>query len=96
MQELVNYCEWEWTQMNGIDGVRVVGPNGNCIFLPTTGVRDGSSLISDGYDGFCWSSTPDYGYVDDGVAYGLGFDDDNNYVAYHGRYFGLTIRPVSE
>ena len=35
--ELVNMCTWEWTSVNGVNGCKVTGPNGNSIFLPASG-----------------------------------------------------------
>ena len=37
--ELRNNCTWTWTTLNGVDGYRVTGPNGNSIFLPAAGFR---------------------------------------------------------
>ncbi len=94
--ELLNNCTWEWTALNGINGYKVTGPNGNHIFLPAAGYRYGSSLSSGGNDGRYWSSTPiDYGY--DGRAFGHGFFDDYDGVNWgYDRYNGLTVRPVAE
>lgn len=36
-QELFEECEWIKEPLNGHNGFRVVGPNGNSIFLPVTG-----------------------------------------------------------
>lgn len=33
MQELIDNCSWEWTQVNNVHGYKVIGPNGNSIFL---------------------------------------------------------------
>ena len=52
MQELIDHCEWEWTEVNGVNGSRVIGPNGSCIFLPAAGARGGSSLYNDGDHGY--------------------------------------------
>lgn len=38
-QELVDKCQWEWTQENGHYGYRVTGRNGNSIFLPSGGMK---------------------------------------------------------
>ena len=35
--ELYNKCKWEKTTLNGIAGFKVIGPNGNSIFMPATG-----------------------------------------------------------
>lgn len=47
MQELVDKCTWEWTQINGINGYKVTGPNGNSIFLPATGFKNGRNTYYD-------------------------------------------------
>ena len=94
MQELEKYCEWEWTQVNGKYGSKVIGPNGNSIFFPAAGYRDGSSLDDPGYDGYYWISTPYSVYVNN--AYYLHFDGAGKNVGGSRRYYGLTVRPVSE
>ena len=96
MEELVEHCEWEWTQVNGVNGAKVIGPNGSSIFLPAAGYRNGSSLGNAGGNGYYWSSTPsdyDYGVYD---AYYLFFDD--GYEGVYGRYrtHGRTVRPITE
>ena len=95
-RELLDNCEWEWTTQNDVNGCKVTGPNGNSIFLPAAGYRYGSSLSSDGYDGYYWSSTPDVSYFDD-YAYCLYFYYGGEYVDwYYNRIYGLTIRPITE
>ena len=95
MRELVDHCEWEWTQLNGVNGARVIGPNGSCIFLPAAGIRYGSSLLDAGDGGYYWSSTPDGSY-NDGIAYDLLFSDGYDRVYYGGRNGGQTVRPITE
>ena len=96
MEELVEHCEWEWTQVNGVNGAKVIGPNGSCIFLPAAGFRDGSSIFHDGYDGFYWSSTPYDYYYDLNYAYNLYFITGDEDVNLSYRYYGLTVRPITE
>ena len=36
-EELINECKWEWSNANANYGVKIIGPNGNSIFLPTDG-----------------------------------------------------------
>ena len=98
MQELVDHCEWEWTQVNGVYGSKVIGPNGSCIFLPAAGRRYGTSLSLDGSNGYCWSSTPygSYDYYYDYDAYYLNFNDGYENVDYYGRNCGQTVRPITE
>ena len=96
MEELVEHCEWEWTQVNGVNGAKVIGPNGSCIFLPAAGFRYAYALYDDGGIGYCWSSTP-YDSDGDDIAYNLRFDDGGEGVYWvYSRSIGLTVRPVSE
>lgn len=37
MRELVNGCEWRSATVNGVNGTRVTGSNGNSILIPNTG-----------------------------------------------------------
>ncbi len=98
MHELLEHCEWELTQLNGVNGAKGIGPNGNSIFLPAAGGRDGSSLDGGGYLGNSWSSTPnDYDYYHDLYAYCLYFEDGSEYVFWgYVRYNGLPVRPITE
>ena len=102
--ELMNKCTWTWTTQNGVKGYKVTGPNGNSIFLPAAGSREGSSLQGTGEYGCYWSSKPFF-YRDDldemwldqtHYAYELYFDDGEVYVNFDDRYYGLSVRPVSE
>ena len=93
-EELLNRCTWKWTTQNGVNGYRVTGPNGNSIFLPAAGYRDGSSLYSAGSNGYYWSSTPDESGSDS--AYYLGFDGGGHGVNWSDRLYGRSVRPVTE
>ena len=97
MQELLDYCEFEWIQVNGVYGSKVIGPNGSCIFLPAAGFRDGSSLGDASSNGGYWSSTP-YDYSNDRyLAYNLVFDDGYEDVGWYcDRTYGMPVRPITE
>ena len=93
--ELRNKCSWEWTQVNGVNGQMVTGPNGNSIFLPAA--CDPSLVYPeyvDSYGGY-WScslytSDPDFeSYQILFFPYGTGW-------SYNDRFFGFSVRPVSE
>ena len=58
MEELVKKCYWKRIVLSGINGYKVIGPNGNSIFLPFTGHYEGMSLKDVGTHGCYWSSTP--------------------------------------
>ena len=99
-QELRGKCSWEWITKDGKDGeegykgFKVTGPNKNSIFLPVAGYRNGPSLYDAGQLGYIWTSAP---YEEDAEkAFRLHFAETSRYVAWGRRYYGRTIRPVSE
>ena len=95
IKELCNKCSWQWTEVNGIKGQKVTGPNGNSIFLPAAGYRYGTDVYSRGSIGYCWSATS--GEYDSNDAYSLDFGSGYDYWdAWSLRYFGHTVRPVTE
>ena len=57
IDELCDYCLWQWTQLNGVNGQLVTGPNGNSLFLPAAGYKSGGSLYSEGKSGYYWMRT---------------------------------------
>lgn len=104
-EELVTKCLWEWTNMNGINGYKVTGPNGKSIFLPAAGSMLEYGVHFNEQDGVYLTSTlnpknPQECFV-------LGFtgiyeDELDGYVSegsqevFPGeRYIGHTIRPVA-
>ena len=67
IKELLRFCSRQWTQVNGVNGTIVTGPNGNSIFLPASGYRysSGGYLYDVGSISCCWSASPknyNYGY----------------------------------
>ena len=92
--ELREKCKWEWTTLNGVKGYKVTGPNGNSIFLPAAGYKNGSDVYSAGSEGYYWSKTLSAksdkarcwrfysSYVGDNI--------------YENRNHGLSVRPVCE
>lgn len=69
MKELLNNCTWTPETVNGHNGFRVTGPNGNSIFLPDTGSNysfeelAGKDIIydmdiRDSREGNYWCGTP--------------------------------------
>jgi len=82
--ELRTKCTWTWTTQNGVEGIKVTGPNGNSIFLPA----------ASGSKGEYWSSSLDtyqphaawYVFI-----YTSSFSESSSW-----RCNGLSIRPVSK
>ena len=93
-QELVDNCTWTWTTQNGVKGYKVKSKkNGNNIFLPAAGYRDGSSLHDAGYRGYYWSSSPSEEWY---FAYYFAFESSEYFYAWDNRFCGSSVRPVTK
>ena len=57
--ELVKECTFELQTLNDVVGYKVIGPNGNSIFLPLAGYKYNSSYDYDTTRGYYWSGTSD-------------------------------------
>lgn len=97
MQELIDKCTWIWTEINGVNGYEVTGPNGHHIFLPAAGNFDGQSVNNIGSYGGYWTSTPNT-ENSNSMAGSLFFYGSDSYkihnIQWSNRYSGRTIRPV--
>ena len=94
-KELLDECGWEWTELNGVNGYRVTGPNGNSIFLPAASFRRGTELNDRGMFGHYWSSSL-YDYYSS-IAYSLYFNADYQvWSSDDTRSNGNSVRPVCE
>ncbi|MBO5915996.1 MAG: InlB B-repeat-containing protein [Bacteroidales bacterium] len=89
--ELVEKCEWTWTEYLGVYGYDVKGPNGNRMFLPH--YKEASDMLSDRWF-YRWSSNclnnNDTYYNPEEFAYTMsesGFGEAR-------RSFGLFVRAV--
>ena len=94
IKELCNKCTWTWTKVNGVDGQKITGPNGNSIFLPATGYREGTGISSRGSYGDYWPSTlrEDRSFDAHYIYFGSnGWEWSSNY-----RYKGRSVRPVAD
>lgn len=97
ISELVENCSWRWTSVRGVYGYIVTGPNGNSIFLPAAGDRNGYDAEECGLSGYYWCGTSAYDYGDyyGDSAYLLSFSDgENGDVYYAARSWGFSVRPV--
>jgi len=95
MQELIDNCKWEWTEVNGVKGCKATGPNGNSIFLPAAGYYADSKLNDKGTRGAYWSSSHSGSITYN--ANDLDFFSNNPPSLNHdSRMFGLSVRPVSD
>ena len=95
-KELLNNCNCQWTTQNGVKGMRFTSKrNGNSIFFPAAGWREGASTHSAGKEGYYWSSTPSESITQ--YAYYLYFNSEGSAITnWFYRSRGRTVRPVVE
>ena len=97
-QELLDNCEWEWTNdynSTGVHGYIVWDTyfHKTHIFLPSGGYRNGTSLYDGGSGGYYWSSS----LVADGPRCGRSLYFRSccvNPDYWNGRGYGFSVRPV--
>ena len=99
LEELRLNCTWLWTEKNGVNGCKVIGPNGASLFLPAAGLYTDSSLKYVGRDGCYWSLTLAPFYIDGNgpiptSANTLEFDQWSLEGFSFSRNVGLTVRAV--
>ena len=93
IEELVEYCTYEYTSLNDVEGEQFTGLNGGTIFLPSAGYRKGDGLSHPEEYGDYWSSTPIPSST--GNAYCLYFNKDEAGCNHFNRANGRSVRPVS-
>ena len=93
MEELLNNCTNVWTSINGVNGRKFTGPNGNSIFMPAAGHYYDTMLLDGDTDGFYWTSSV---YSDNAnYSWVIRFSSSNCVVSHpHYRYSGHPVRPV--
>ena len=95
INELYNssYTTTAWTTQNGVYGRKITSKsNGNSIFLPAAGYRDGTGLDYAGRDGYYWSRSLHTYYSYE--AYNLDFSSSDIDTYYDYRFYGYSVRPV--
>ena len=96
-KELVDECEWNWTELNGVNGYSVVGKNGNSIFLPASGVRGAADVVKNDMIGGFWSSTLCNAAETSGdFAMAVYFFSESRAVDKGGRWMGRAVRAVAK
>lgn len=93
-EELRDNCKWLWTNRNGVNGNKVIGPNGNSIFLPASGFRSRTDIFTKEEGGDYWSCSlqphsNNYAcsFYFGNCVYGSDIGD---------RVLGMSVRPVCE
>lgn len=92
MKELIEDCDWRWKVLNNISGMEIVGPNGNSIFIPASGIAIDDEYIGGlGESGSYWSATSSSSVE---YASRLCFSESSHFTCYSKRSMLINIRPV--
>ena len=93
IKELIDQCTWTWTTQEEVNGYKVVGPNGNSIFLPVTGYGYMTYHMQPKNEARYWSSSLQ---AVDMTTHGQGVyfkASEISWGSYY-RYLGCAVRPV--
>lgn len=91
ISELIEKTTQEWTTVDGVEGMRFTASNGNSIFLPGAGYRDGENIVADGA-GYYWSG--EVSSIQNDYANTVTFNSSNVKTGFSKRHLGLSVRPV--
>ncbi len=92
LQELRKKCKWKWTTVNGVNGYRITGKNGNSIFLPAAGLYfDSEAFAQPGKVGGYWSSSL---WMESPFANGIQFKRSSKKKTAYQRIIRQSVRPV--
>ena len=81
-------CVQEETTINGVKGLKIIGPNDNFIFLPYAGYRYETELSNQGSSGWYWTETYNEGQWSKALGIPMSFVDVEP------REIGHSVRPV--
>ena len=98
-KELYEKCTVEWTQINGVNGSKITSKgNGNSIFLPGVGFREGTEWRSGGTgsSGYYWTTSLSGGsfFATNLIVSGM-YTAAAHFVDNH-RFVGFSVRPVQK
>ena len=94
ISELIKKCNPEWTKVNGVYGCKFTARNGNTIFLPAAGYREGEQNTDADVSGLYWAGSINQNSTD--YAYSMSFNNSGAKWSSSLRYQGLSIRPVKD
>ena len=92
-EELFSLCKAEWTEVEGVPGYQITGPNGNSIFLPAAGKRVAHEVSNQGAQGYYLTGSVNGGNAQYAVDYE--FTSSARARSTRAVYEALSIRPVS-
>ena len=93
-EELIDFCDWKFTDYNGTNGYLVTGPNNETVFFVAAGFKQGSGAEYIGEYGDYWSSSVVPELI--GASCSLGYGSTSYGRRRYARFVGRTIRPVTD
>ena len=93
IEELINKTTQEYVVEGAVAGIKFTATNGNSIFLPMSGYRNGNDMIADG-NGYYWTGNVNEVNEEYGKTLHLMADGATKGVS--ARAFGLSLRSVRE
>lgn len=90
-EELFQRCSYEWTTKGDVSGLEFTGPNGNKLFLPAAGERNGSDVSGEGTLGAYLTGT----YNQSAACLSYRFSQNGGGKSTSATYTALSVRPVS-
>ena len=94
ISELIAKTTQTEAEVEGVKGIKFTGCNGNSIFLPYTGYRDGTTKIGEGNQGLYWSGN-NYSVASD-YSHTLNLTNGTASSGLSARNLGLAIRSVRQ
>ena len=92
-EELFSLCTTQWIEQDGVRGYKVIGPNGNSIFLPAAGKRVAHDVTDKGTHGYYLTGTVNPTNKEFAVDYE--FNAGTHIRSTRAVYEALSIRPVT-
>mgnify|MGYP002623340434 CR=1 FL=1 len=92
LEELFTLCQKEWAEVDGVSGLKLTGPNGNSIFLPAAGYREGNSVSGESEIGMYYSGN----IKNSNFASAYSFTQSSNSLTVAPLFRALSIRPCSK
>lgn len=93
-EELIDCCDWRFTDCNGVNGYLVTGPNNESVFFVSAGFKQGTEAEYVGNYGDYWSATVVPELI--GTACSLGYSSKAYGRRRYTRFAGRSIRPVTD
>lgn len=93
-KELVNKCTFKDSTVNSVAGYKVTGPNGNSIFIPKAGYRDGTTTYESGESAYLWTGSINANSTERG--YTVNMKSGSDVFGSALSYQGLSIRAVKQ